>query len=873
MFSVLSTRLKLWFAVAAIALVASFALRYVTISNVVFTERQASRIREGLAAMDELIDVLKETQSAEINYLVTADDRFRADYQKACDAIPTQLDRVAESIDPDSAEQQARLMELRRAVDDRLADLAAAIGRRPVDNLEAARGVVDSKAGLGHMRLAENKVAAMKVHEGKRLENSQHKASSAEQLNWGNFGGLTAFNLLLLGLLFNAVRLDAVERAKAKSVLVKQEMRLRRVVDSNVIGIAFADTKGRLISANDAFLQLIGYQREDLEAGIIQRASISAPEYAERTERALEEVRRTGRCAPYEKEYVRKDGSRVPVLVGVARIEEAGQIVLFVLDLTEHREAEAARAKLTAIVESSNDAIISQTLDGTITTWNAGAERMFGYVPEEIIGRPLSLLIPPGGQDEQTHVVERLRRGERIAHFKTVRTTKDGRKIDVSLTCFPLCDANGHIKGAAKIVRDITADKRAEFERERLLAAERAARAEAERIGHVKDEFLATLSHELRTPMNVILGWIHLLTTSRMGPDETAQALKIIQRSARSQTQLIEDLLDMSRIVSGKLRMDVGQVALAGVIDAAIESVRPASEAKGVRLIKMLDPAAGLVKGDANRLQQVVWNLLSNAVKFTPKGGRVETRLTASAGNVEIEVNDTGQGIPVKFLPHVFERFRQADASTTRRHSGLGLGLAIVRHLVELHGGSVVVHSGGEGRGASFTVSLPALELATTTESLPPAQSPPTEPGEPACSRPHLAGVRVLVVDDERESRELVRRLLEECEASVVTAASAAEALTLLRQSRPAVLLSDIGMPDEDGYALIRRVRQLPAHEGGQIPAAALTAFARAEDRSRTLSSGFQMHLSKPVEPGTLLAAVANLAGRRLVDEMAQLGA
>ncbi|HEY1784428.1 MAG TPA: PAS domain S-box protein [Pirellulales bacterium] len=862
--------MKLWFAAAAVALVASFALRYVVISNVVVTDRQVTDIRDAIGAMDSVIETLEDAQSGQLHYLITGNERFLTAFRQARDTIDKQLKRMAEAIE-DVPRQHGRLMELRRAVDDKMANLAAAVQLRPADSLEAAKHLIEADAGLQTTRHAENTVAEMKAHEEIRLENSQRKAASAEQLNWVNFVGLAAFNLLLLGLLFNAVRVDAVERAKAKAELEQQELRLRRVVDSNVIGIAFADFHGHLTSANDAFLQLIGYRRDDLEAGVIQRAAVSAPEYADRTERALAEVHRTGKCAPYEKEYVRKDGSRVPVLVGVARIEDAGQIVLFVLDLTEHREAEAARAKLMAIIESSNDAIISQTPEGIITDWNAGAERLFGFAAAEVIGRPLSLLVPPGAEGEHSRLLERLRHGDRVEHFKTLRLAKDGRAINVSLTILPLCDANGQVTGGAKIVRDITADKRAEIERERLLAAERVARAEAERIGHVKDEFLATLSHELRTPLNVILGWIHLLTTGRMGPEETAQALQIIQRSARSQTQLIEDLLDMSRIISGKLRMDVQRVELAGIIDAAIEAVRPAAEAKGLRLVKVLDPTSGPVMGDPNRLQQVVWNLLANAVKFTPKGGRVQTRLTQSQAHVEIEVSDTGQGISLEFLPHVFERFRQADASTTRRHTGLGLGLAIVRHLVELHGGSVIVLSAGEGRGASFTVSLPALEPEEIAETRPLLLSSPSEPGDPGCSRPGLTGVRVLVVDDERESRELVRRLLEECDASVVTAASAAEALIALRHTRPAVLLSDIGMPDEDGYALIRRVRQLPAHEGGQIPAAALTAFARTEDRSRTLSSGFQMHLSKPVEPSALLAAVASLAGRRVASEVAHI--
>jgi PAS domain S-box-containing protein len=871
MATVLSKRLKLWFAAAAVALIASFALRYVAISNVGATTRQAGDIREALEAMDSVVETLEDAQAGQVDYLLTGHERYMKAYQQARAAVADQLDQVAELIDSNPI-QSGRMEELRQAASAKLSELNAATERRGEDGLQAAQKLLEADIGAQLNHRAENIVAAMKAHERKRFDQNQQKGNSAEQLNLVNFVGLLGFNLLLLGLLFYAVRVDAAQRAQAKTVLERQELRLRRVVESNVIGIVLSKGDGQLFGANDAFLQMLGYRREELDAGVIQRALINAPEYTERTDQAMAEVRRTGKCAPYKKEYVRKDGSRVPVLVGVASIDdEAGQLVLFILDLTEHHEAEAARAKLVAIVESSNDAIISCSIDGVITTWNHGAERLFGYGPADIIGRPLADLVPRDAEAEQAYLLQRIRRGERVERLETLRVAKGGRPINVSVTIFPLRDGSGQVAGAAEIVHDITAHKQAEIERERLLAAERTARAEAERIGHVKDEFLATLSHELRTPLNVILGWIHLLTTSRMGPEETAQALEIIRRSARSQAQLIEDLLDMSRIVSGKLRMDMQRVELVSIIDAAIESVRPAAEAKGVRLIKTLDPAGGSVLGDPNRLQQIVWNLLSNAVKFTPKGGRVQTLLSHAHGHVEIEVNDTGQGIPREFLPHVFERFRQADASTTRRHTGLGLGLAIVRHLIELHGGSVIVESAGEGRGASFTVALPALEPEETPLIAVALPATALSLENPIAGRPRLSGVKVLVVDDERESRELVRRLLEDCEASVITAASASEALVALRRNRPTVLLSDIGMPEEDGYSLIRHVRQLPANEGGQTPAAALTAFARGEDRARTLSSGYQIHLSKPVEPSALLAAVASLAGRPAPDEFVHL--
>jgi len=396
-------------------------------------------------------------------------------------------------------------------------------------------------------------------------------------------------------------------------------------------------------------------------------------------------------------------------------------------------------------------------------------------------------------------------------------------------------------------------------ERGALLESERAARAEAERASRMKDEFVATLSHELRTPLTPILGWVEILRESGPADDQTRRALDVIDRNVRLQTQLIDDLLDMSRIVSGKVRLEVRPLQLVEVIEAAIATVRPAAEARQIRLRTVSDPQAGLVRGDPDRLQQVVWNLLSNAIKFTGRGGLVEVRLEQEDSQVEIAVSDSGQGIAPEFLPHVFDRFRQADSSTTRRHGGLGLGLAIVRQLVELHGGRVRAESPGANLGSTFTVTLPALAD--------PAEPPPTPSARPAAvavagrrdGLPSLDGVEVLVVDDEADARDLLTRILEHSGASVLLASSAAEALQILRSSRPDVLVSDIGMPDADGYELIRSVRRL-GNGGSDLPAIALTAFARAEDRVRALDAGYQMHIPKPVAPGALVTAVARLA-------------
>ncbi|MGE0398569.1 MAG: ATP-binding protein [Kofleriaceae bacterium] len=387
--------------------------------------------------------------------------------------------------------------------------------------------------------------------------------------------------------------------------------------------------------------------------------------------------------------------------------------------------------------------------------------------------------------------------------------------------------------------------------------AERAARAEVERVSLMKDEFLATLSHELRTPLNSILGWSELLMQRTAADADLRRGLETVARNARSQAQLIEDLLDMNRIVSGKIRLDVQKVDLAAVVQAAIDSIRPSAEAKGIRVRETLDPLAGPVFGDPHRLQQITWNLLSNAVKFTPKNGRIDVLLRRVNSHVEISVTDSGVGIAPEFLPHIFERFRQADASTTRRYGGLGLGLSIVKQLVELHGGTVWAESHGTNTGATFFVSLPLRVLREEQ-----GREHPTTGSHAVPVEISLDGLRVLVVDDEADARDLLARLLADVGAVVITARSADEGIALVRTQLPDVVVSDIGMPEKDGYAMLKAVRALSAEEGGRTPAIALTAFARSEDRTRALLSGYQVHIAKPIEPHELVVTIASLTGR-----------
>ena len=442
----------------------------------------------------------------------------------------------------------------------------------------------------------------------------------------------------------------------------------------------------------------------------------------------------------------------------------------------------------------------------------------------------------------------------------------DGEYRWFLVRALPIREADGGISRWYGTCTDIH-EQRAMLERNaHLLDSERAARTEAERIGRMKDEFLATLSHELRTPLNAILGWTQVLRGDPANSEDVEAGLATIERNSRAQNAIIEDLLDMSRIVSGKVRLEVQPLDLDQVIKAAVESMRPAADAKDIRLQALIDPEARMISGDPNRLQQVFWNLLSNAIKFTPKGGRVQVILERINSHLEVSVVDSGEGIAPEFLPYVFDRFRQQDASTTRRHGGLGLGLAIVKQLVELHGGGIHVDSAGPGRGTTFRVMLPLWVVRSEAEPVSEAREHPHATRDVALPIPadrlNLAGAQVLVVDDEADARALIKRLLEDRGAQVRTAGSAAQAMELLAIQLPDVLVSDIGMPGEDGFALIRQVRALATDQGGKVPALALTAYARSEDRLRVLLEGFQAHLAKPVEAAELLALVASLAGR-----------
>ena len=669
---------------------------------------------------------------------------------------------------------------------------------------------------------------------------------------------------------------DITAQVRAKREAAQAHERVQLALDAGaIIGTWVWNVPANHFVADARFARSFALDEQQCRDGLPLEQVMESihPADVPKVQQAIAEAMARG--GPYRCEYrVRQHdgGYRWIEANGRVELDAGGAPVRFpgvLLDIQERLRAQAERDQANALLRTFIDAVpgvvYAKDRDGRLIVANRGTSELLGQPFEAFMGKTDAEVLGDKAQAAvirandrrimETGVAEQIEEEVRLA---------DGTPAWWHSTKAPLRNASGDVVGLIGSSVDITDRKRqqeenaqlyaearrAAAERKHLLESERAARAEAERASRVKDEFLATLSHELRTPLSAILGWVHVLRR-RIGDDPALQkGVDVIERSARVQTQLIEDLLDMSRITSGKLVLDVGPLLPADLVAAAVDSVRPTAGAAGVDLRWEAEGDLPVVNGDAARLQQVVWNLLTNAVKFSPRGGTVTVRVANEDGWARISVQDSGVGISPAFLPHVFERFRQADGSTTRRFGGLGLGLAIVRNIVELHGGTIAAASEGEGRGACFTVRLPPQPLT----GLVAGQVAPAVHGAV-----DFAGAKVLVVDDEPDVLDLLTRVLHDANASVIAAPNADAALRLLRRERPAVLVSDIGMPETDGYELVRRVRTLGQEEGGRIPAIALTAFARPEDRQRAVDSGFSLHLSKPIEPATLLANVARL--------------
>jgi PAS domain S-box-containing protein len=662
---------------------------------------------------------------------------------------------------------------------------------------------------------------------------------------------------------FAKILRDNTEAKLTEERLRESEERFQRLVGLSPDAIA-VHAEGALLFINNAGAKLL---RAEGPEQLVGRpiAELIDPDYHGLIRERIEKAKRGELSPPVEIKFIRLDGTELYGELASAPLLYQGRPALqaVVRDLTRRKQSEEAlresekRFRLIFNQQFQFMAILSP--EGVLLDVNELPLRAARTTRERVLGRlfwetPWWDGLPEMQAGWPARLAAAARSDAPVFSVDPYRAADGTRVADASVTAVK--DSGGRVEFFIVQASDITERKRVEEERERLLR-------EAQEANRLKDEFLATVSHELRTPLTAILGWAHLLRGGQVEGEAVFKALETIERSARAQAQLIDDLLDVSRIVTGKLRLDVMPVSPQSFIEPSLEAVRPAADAKGVRLQKLIDTGVETVMGDPARLQQVVWNLLTNAVKFTPRGGRVRLSLERVNSRVEIAVSDTGAGIPQEFLPHVFERFRQADQKTNRQHGGLGLGLAIVRHLVELHGGNVRAESAGEGSGATFTVSLPVAPVHRRVDA-----EERVHPSARYALHAHecperLDGMRVLVVDDEPDARELLAEGLGQCGAEVFTASSAREALEALAGSEFDALVSDIGMPGEDGYELIRQVRALPREAGGRTPAVALTAYARTEDRLRALRAGFEMHVSKPVELTELVVVVANLKRRR----------
>src|SRR5437899_2047025 len=613
-----------------------------------------------------------------------------------------------------------------------------------------------------------------------------------------------------------------------------------------------SDLQGKILQANDAVSELLGFRKDEvLEQSLSRLVSLAE---AHELMVALREVVDRGVTRNVRLNPRSASGEVIPTTLNASALRgPQGEVIGVIGILRDMRELDKARAYAESLIKNAPDPVFVSDLQGKILQANDAVYTLLGFRTAEVVEQSLSRFI---SVDEAREFMAALREVVARGVTRNARLnprSASGEIIPTTLNASALRDADGTVIGAIGILRDMRAY-------EIVVRDLEESRRKLDEANRAKDEFLAMLSHELRTPLNAILGWVRLLRSGTLDAVGASRGPEVIERNTRLLAQLIEDLLDVSRIVTGKLRLDARSVDLVSVIVAAMEAVQTAAEAKGIRLEASLDAALGPILADPNRLQQVVWNLLTNAIKFTATGGRVDIRLERDGSTARITVSDTGQGIRPELLPFVFDRFRQGETSIGRRYGGLGLGLAIVRHIVELHGGVVRAESAGENRGAIFMVDLPVAPTVSGEVAPVPARH---RDDSAADVRPvSLRGVRVLIVDDEADARELMRMILRSSGADLLAAACAEEALEQVEQWHPDILVSDIGLPGDDGYVLIQKLRQRQGDYGRSMPALAVTAYARAEDRTRALSAGFQLHVAKPLEPADFVAAIARLVSK-----------
>lgn len=656
---------------------------------------------------------------------------------------------------------------------------------------------------------------------------------------------------------------------RATVALADSEQRLAVTLASIGDAVLTTDEDGCVLTMNEVAERLTGWSiAEAIGRPVEDVFVLAAEDSASIVPRPVQQALREGKVTSLDghTQLVNRNGGRIPIDHSAAPIrlgDRAAGVVVVFRDISERRRLDKEREsqdriarELAAIVETSNDAIVSKDLESIIRSWNHGAERMFGYTGEEITGRSMRTVIPEERWSEEDEILRQLRQGHRVDSFETTRRRKDGSEVHVSLTISPIHSATGGVVGASMIARDITEQRTAEAERTRVLEREQQARVEIERAGRMKDDFLAVLSHELRTPLNAVLGYAQILLSGAVSPDGTARALQVIQRNAQAQARLVESLLDLSRVLAGKLELNAEVLELSSVIGLAVDAVAPEALKKDISL-RVGGTKSVRVFADGPRLQQVLWNLLSNAIKFTPPRGQVTVELASTSAEAVIRVTDNGRGMTASLLPFVFDRFKQGEGESSRSRTGLGLGLALVREMVHAHKGTVTAESAGEGLGSTFTVRLPLL--------LPRETALPVRMETNRQQRPDLykSQPNVLIVDDEGDARDMLALMLETRGAKIQHVGTAADAFSSMVEQRPDVLLADVGMPGEDGYSLIRRWR---THEGAGTPrvaAIAVTAYASAADREMALAAGFDWHIAKPVDADELVRVIAVLQSTR----------
>jgi PAS domain S-box-containing protein len=848
---------------------------YVNAQRLVANSRMVAHTHEVIEQLEAVLSTLKDAETGQRGYLLTEDPKYLQPYDDAVARVQTELSQIKE-LTADNPVQQSRLAELDDKVGAKLDELHQTVALMKSGDRAAALKIVHSDIGKTLMDNARQDIAAMQQIERDLLRQREDESARSSGATFLSILLTALIGCVLVALLFYFSRRHASERERSARILAEQKERLRVKLASIGDAVISADTDTRVTFMNPTAEKLTGWTVQDgVGKPLHELFNIVNEETRNPVESPVIKAIREGVVVGLANHtlLIAKDGVERPIDDSAAPMrDEEGKVfgvVLVFHDITERRTAEkrmySSETRYRRLFEAAHDGVLIIDMPTfKIADVNPFVLDLLDYPREYFIGKePWELGVFRDRQSGQD-AMETLQKNGAARYDGLSLQDRNGRHHPVEIVANVYQEDNQPV--IQFNVRDISDRKRFEDERQAHLHNEQSLRMEAEAANRAKDIFLATLSHEMRTPLNAIVGWMAILRKEGCSENELQEGLNVIERNTRAQVQLIEDVLDVSRIVSGKLRLDLRPCELIDAINAGIDVVRPAAEARGIAMDIELDPSASRATADVGRIQQVVWNLLSNAIKFTPKGGTIGVTLAREQSSLQIQVVDNGQGMSAELLPYVFDRFRQADGSTRRRFGGLGLGLSIVKHIVEMHGGTVQAQSGGVGKGSTFTVLLPVRALRVDEV---PIDSSPVEGGltegfaREAGSPPlvRLDGLRLLAVDDEADARRLLEKVLGEAGAIVTTASSVAEATEVLAKLRPDVLISDLGMPEQDGFDLIRRVRG-SGHHPRDLPAVALTAFAHKDDARRALLAGFQVHVPKPVDPHDLTAVIASLAGR-----------